>query len=431
MTPPLPPVRVEKALALLPDVEALGPLRALLVSISRPDERALWSSSGPYLTLGKRGVQPEELRRRMPQAFHVITEHLQTLYRAYVEALECQQRGDGAGAVAALVRAGRGEERVGRLSQARAWYDVALRVSQALQDRRPEVESLRSLGELFLRLGQYAEGARHFQRALAIAEAEFDQPGAIAACEGLGDAALAQSQWTGAQAWYARGLRLATAGGDQRQIGRLERDLGVLARHQGDSTVAGEHLRKARECFESVDAAEEMAGLLNTQGQLEAQLGRPQAASGAYREALAWLQRAPRDAGLEVSIRLNLAELHLEAGRFLDGEEEMRRAEQVAIAGNLTGRLVQIYTLMGKLRGRQLDETGFVFFEQAIELRRMLEPSPTTEAQVYVEYGLFRERLGQREEARAYLERARELYGSVGDAADRRRVEAELEKMTA
>jgi len=424
-------VRVEKALALLPEIEALGPLRALLVSISRPYERSLWSSSGPYLTLGKRGVQPEELRRRMPQAFHVITEHLQTLYRAYVEALECQQRADGAGAVAALVRAGHGEERVGRLSQARAWYDVALRVSQALQDRRPEVESLRSLGELFLRLGQYAEGARHFQRALAIAEAEFDQTGAIAACEGLGDAALAQSQWTGAQAWYARGLRLATAGGDQRQIGRLERHLGVLARHQGDLTVAGEHLRRARECFESGDAAEEMAGLLNTQGQLEAQLGRPQAASGAYREALAWLQRAPRDAGLEVTIRLNLAELHLEAGRFLDGEEEMRRAEQVAIAGNLTGRLVQIYTLMGKLRGRQLDETGFVFFEQAIELSRMLEPSPTTEAQVYVEYGLFRERLGQREEARAYLERARELYGSVGDAADRRRVEAELEKMTA
>jgi len=431
VTPPLPPVRVEKALALLPEIEALGPLRALLVSISRPDERSLWSSSGPYLTLGKRGVQPEELRRRMPQAFHVITEHLQTLYRAYVEALECQQRADGAGAVAALVRAGHGEERVGRRSQARAWYDVALRVSQALQDRRPEVESLRSLGELFLRLGQYAEGARHFQRALAIAEAEFDQTGAIAACEGLGDAALAQSQWTGAQAWYARGLRLATAGGDQRQIGRLERHLGVLARHQGDLTVAGEHLRRARECFESGDAAEEMAGLLNTQGQLEAQLGRPQAASGAYREALAWLQRAPRDAGLEVTIRLNLAELHLEAGRFLDGEEEMRRAEQVAIAGNLTGRLAQIYTLMGKLRGRQLDETGFVFFEQAIELSRMLEPSPTTEAQVYVEYGLFRERLGQREEARAYLERARELYGSVGDAADRRRVEAELEKMTA
>src|SRR3989449_8153988 len=96
-------------------------------TLFRSDERTLWSSSGPYLTLGKRGVQPEELRRRMPQAFHVITEHLQTLYRAYVETLECQQRGDGPGAVAALLRAGRGEERVGPVGQARAGDDVALR----------------------------------------------------------------------------------------------------------------------------------------------------------------------------------------------------------------------------------------------------------------------------------------------------------------
>src|SRR5439155_1499095 len=118
--PSLTPVRVEKALGLLPEIEALEPLRALLVSISRPDERTLWSSSGPYLTLGKRGVQPEELRHRMPQVFHTITEHLQGLYGAYVEALECQQRADGTGAVAALLRAGRSEERVARLNQARA-----------------------------------------------------------------------------------------------------------------------------------------------------------------------------------------------------------------------------------------------------------------------------------------------------------------------
>src|SRR5438128_6256939 len=108
----LPPVRVERALGLLPDLEVLNPLRALLVSISRPDERALWSSSGPYLTLGKRGIQPDELRRRMPQAFHRITEHLQALFKAYVEALECQQQSDPGGAVAALLRAGRLEEDV-------------------------------------------------------------------------------------------------------------------------------------------------------------------------------------------------------------------------------------------------------------------------------------------------------------------------------
>jgi len=86
---------------------------------------------------------------------------------------------------------------------------------------------------------------------------------------------------------------------------------------------------------------------------------------------------------------------------------------------------------MGRLRGAQDDETGFVFFEQAIELSKLLERSPAAEAQVYLEYGLFRERFGQLEEARAYLERAREIFESLGEAVARERVEAELRKMSA
>ncbi len=425
------PVRVDKALELLPDLEVVAPLRALLVSISRPDERALWSSSGPYLTIGKRGVQPEELARRMPQAFHQVTEHLQVLYRAYVQALEAQQRGDGGEVVAALLRAGHAEQHVGRPLQARSWYEAAQRASQVLQDRRPEVESLGALGQVSLALREYAEGARHFQRSLALAEAEFDQAGAIAACEGLGEAALWQGQWSGAQAWFARGLRLAEASGERRFLGRLERQLGVLARRQGDLGAAGEHLRKAREWLEGAAAAEEMARVLSAQGHLEAQLRRHAAASAAYREALAWVQREPRDPGLELSIRLSLAELQLETGRLLEAEEEMRRAEQLAIASNLTSRLVQVYTLMGKLRGRQQDETGFVFFEQAIDLCHMLERSPAAEAQVYLEYGLFQDRLHHREEARAYLERARELFGTVGEMVARERAEEALQKLSA
>ena len=429
--PLLPPVRVEQALRLLPELEALGPLRALLVSTSLPDERALWSSSGPYLTLGKRGVQPDELRRRMPQEFHRITEHLTTLYEAYVAALEAQQRGDGSGAVAALLHAGRLEEGAGRLQQAGAWYEVAVRVSAALQDRRPEVESLGALGRLALELGQYVAGARHFQRALALAEAEFDHAGAIAACEGLGDAALWQGEWGGARAWYARGLRLAEASAALRAVGRMERQLGMLARQQGDLAAAGEHLRRARERLEAAGASEEVARVLSAQGQLDAELGRHGSAAAAYREALAWVQRGPRDAALELSIRISLAELQLAAGRFLEADEELRRAEQLAIARNLTRRLTQVYTLMGRLRGAQDDETGFVFFEQAIELSKLLERSPAAEALVYLEYGLFCERVGQREEARAYLERSREIFDSLGEAVARERVEAALRKLSA
>lgn len=431
MSSPLPPVRVEKALELMPELEALAPLRALLISIARPDERALWSSSGPYLTLGKRGVDPDELRRRLPQALHRIAEHVHVLCKTYVEALEARQRGDAAAVVGALVRGGRLEEEVGRLPQAREWNELALRVAEGLQDRRPEVEALRALGYLCLRLGQYVEGARQFQRAFALAEAEFDQAGAIAACEGLGDVARAQGEWAGAQAWYGRGLRLAEASGEEGPIGRLERRLGVLARKQGDLATAGDYLRRARERFEAAGRADEMARVLDAQGRLDVQLGRHSAAVAAYREALAWAQRAPRAPGLELAIRLNLAELALAMEHWLDAEAELRRAEQVAIAANLAGRLAQIYTLMGKLRGAQQDETGFVFFEQAIELARAVERSPAAEAQVYHAYGLFRSRLGQREEARAYLEHARALFDSLGEAVERERIDAELRKLSA
>ena len=427
----LAPVRVERALGLLPDLEVLNPLRALLVSISRPDERTMWSSSGPYLTLGKRGVQPEELRRHLPPLLHSIAGHMRGLYDAYAEALECQQRSDGAGAAAALVKAGRSEEKVGRLAQALTWYETALAIAEGLQDRRPELGALRSLGEVCLALGRYTEAARHFQRSLAISEAEFDQASAIIACDRLGDAALAQSEWAGAEAWYGRGLRLAEGARDARGMGRLERSLAMLARKQGDLTTADVHLRRARALVESVGAADAMAQVLNGQGQLDAQLGRHSAAYATYREALAWAQRGPRDAGLEVSIRLNLAELQLETGRFLEAEAELRRAEQVAIAENLTSPLVQIYTLMGKLRGQQLDDTGFVFFEQAIELSRALERSPAISARVYVEYGLFKNQLGQHEEARGYLERAREIFESLGEAPDVERVASELQRMSA
>ncbi len=407
------------------------PLRSLLLSSARPDERVQWGSGGPYLTIGKRDVEPGELTRRVGPVLAVVTEHVSALYHAYVEALERQERGDAPGAVTALVAAGRLEERVGRLTQAQAWYEVALALAEALQDRRPEVETLLAVGHLCLALGQYAEGARHYQRALVLSEAEFDQAGAVDASVGLGNAAFERAEWAGAQAWYARALRITVASGDRLRLGRIEHRLGLLARRQGDLAAAGDHLRRARDCFEALGAAREMARVLDAQGELDAALGRPGPGAGAFREALAWVRRDLHDPGLDVRIRLHLAELLLDTGRLLEAEEEMRRAEQLAITSNQTRGLVEIYTLLGTLRGRQADETGFVFFEQAIALCRALDGPPVDEARVYHAYGLFRQTCGSADEARAYLERAREIFRSLGVDAEVERVEAELQALSA
>ena len=424
-------MRVERALGLLPDVEAVAPLRALLFAISRPDASAVWSSSGPYLTLSKRGVKPEDLGRRLPQAFRQITEHLRGVYEAYVDALQCEQRGDGSGVAAALLRAGGLEQAVGRLAEARAWYEVARGISETLQDRSSEVEALLALGRVALALGVPVDAARQFQRALALAEAEFDQARVIAACEGLGETDLLRGQLTGAQAWLGRALRMAEAAGDGAALGRVERQLGILAGKLGDLGAAAEHLSLARDHLEGAGTPDQMARALSAQGDLEATLGRTTTAANAYREALAWAQRSPGNLGLELTIRLGLAEVHLDGGRFMDADEEIRRAEETAIAGNLPRRLVQVYTLMGKLRGQQRDETGFVFFEQAIALCRTLQGAVAVEAKVYFEYGRYAEALGQHDEARAYLERAREIFASVGEAVEQQRAEAELRMVSA
>ena len=431
-------MRVEQALRLLPNLEAMMPLRGLLLSSARPDERVQWGSGGPYLTVGKREIEPGELTRLMGPVLTAVAEHVAALFATYVGALEAQQRGDSPGAVAALVEAGRLEERVGRLTQAPAWYEVALALAETLQDRRPEVETLLAFGRACLALGQYALGARHYQRALVLSEAEFDQSAAIDASMGLGDAALECGYWSGAQAWYERTLRLTEAGDDRLRLGRIEHRLGLLARRRGDLAAAGERLRHARECLEplSAGAGHEMARVLDAQGELEGALGRPGPAAAAFREALAWVRHDEPDPGaagegLDVTIRLHLAELLLDTGRLLEAEEEMRRAEQLAITSHQTRALVRIYTLLGGLRGRQGDETGFVFFEQAIALCRALEGPPVDEARAYHAYGLFRQTSGGPDEARAYLERAREIFRSLGVDAEVERVEAELQALSA
>jgi hypothetical protein len=74
---------------------------------------------------------------------------------------------------------------------------------------------------------------------------------------------------------------------------------------------------------------------------------------------------------------------------------------------------------------------GFVFFEQAIELMRMLDHSPLDEAQVCFEYGIFESRVERPDESRAYLERAKRIFESIGASGGVERVEAELQRVSA
>jgi tetratricopeptide (TPR) repeat protein len=419
-------------LQLLPPLEALTPLRFLLLSNARADDRVVWASSGAYRTVGKRDIETGELRRQMGAMLRQVARDRFDSYDAYADALDCMQAGDRAGAVAQLLRAGRIGESSWLLEQARAWYVVALDVAGSISGRQPEIEALLALGRINMRLGRFQEAGRHFQRGLALAESELDHAGAADACEGLGSIALEQApEAMGAQAWYSRGLLFARAAGNERRIGQLHLDLGEAACRTGEWSLAGDSVREARDLFQQLADPRGLARVLALQAALSAGLGETREATAAYREALAWALRGEPDAALEVSIRINCAKLFLDSGSYLETDEELRRAEQMAIANNLIHELVRIYTLMGSAHGRQGDEVGFVFFEQAIELMRMLDHSPLDEAQVCYEYGVFENRVERPDESRAYLERAREIFESVGASGGLERVDAELHRVSA
>ncbi len=424
-------MRVEQALRVLPRLDMLWPLRSLLLATAHSAERDEWSAAGAYLTVGKHEVGIPDLRRRLVPVFREITGRLDRLYSAYVDALECLEKDDRAGAVRHLLEAGHVERNVGRLVEAGAWFAVALEIAEELQDRRPEVEALLAVARLNKFLGYYDESSRQYQRALALARAEFDQAGAITACEGLGIVAVELSNWMGAQSWYLRALRLAESSGDVLRVARLHHSTGEFLRRRGDYAAAETELRLARDAFEPAGETRELARVLCTLGLLDADVGVPSRASGAFREALAWLHEGHEDVELETFVRFNFAKLLVDEGRFLEAKDEIRRAEALAIGAALLARLAELYALLGTIHGLQHDETGFVFFEQAIALARMLDRSQLLRARVYHEYGVFMMRVGRRDEARAYLTRAREIFESLGASGRLRLVDADLAQVSA
>jgi len=423
------PLRVEQALRLLPDVEDLAPLRGLIVSStsSRGVKRESWGAVEPNRTVGKRTIDQSSFRAGVPQLVTRSTKRVAILYDAAAEALESEQNGDLSQAVRALIRGGECEQEEIRYTQAQAWYSQALGIAEQLRDRRPEMEALWRLGRLETSRGYLDEGARAFQRGLALAEAESDHAHAARACQGLGDVLYAQAQWEGAEAWFNRGLQLAKKTSSPALAASLLLSLGRTALRRGEPDSATAWLTRALESFEAIGDAVGIVQTLLARALVEAAQGRLANVLLTYRDALS---RAPSDnADLEVTIRLALTEFHLDVGRLHEAEDEGRRAENIAIACEQRGALARAYMLLGRLRARQKNEEGFVFYEQAIELCRSGEPGRRTEVEVYREYAQFRLSMGDRQEARAYLERARELVEPFNDDLARREIDEQLRQL--
>lgn len=421
-------MNVEQALLVLPNVEGFLPLRALLLT-SALAGRVLPEGGGSYRTVGKYELSEDEIDARLPAALNQITNHFTLLSEAYVHALCCIERGTPAEAVDDLIRAGLTEERGGRISQAREWFSVALRLAEGLRDRRPESAAMLALARLSMRTGNIEEAARFYRRSLELAEADGDAAAETAACEGLGDIGVARGLRRDGALWYTRALGRAQTTNHESRVGLLHLALGKLWCAGGNLDAASEEIRHARATFEDLEEIENLVRTLCLQGEVERDLDRPMDSEATYREALAWSYRAGDSDGTAIQVHVGIARLYLHTGRPLDAEAEVRQAERLAGAGGRLGWLTQIYTFLGTLSGLREDHDGFVFFEQALQFSRMLQNSPVFEARICVEYAGYRYRMRQFAEAKAVLGRAHALFTMVGAAGEASTVEAQMRLM--
>jgi tetratricopeptide (TPR) repeat protein len=371
-------VKVDRAARLLPLLEATLPLRRLLYSAAEPLEGGP-AGPQPDLTVSGRTLLAPTLRAHLPGAFAGWHAHVAALADHCLAALEAQDGGRPAEAAAALLAAGRREQAAGRHREATVWVRAALDLAQGLTDRRTEVEARLLWGALALALGDVAAAVGQYETALLLAEAGFDLEGGIAAAEGLAACWAARGDESLAQVWLTRAL--AAAAGEKRAAveGRLHRALAASALRRGDLAVARQEISRARALLETEGDAFEMARTLEVEGRLALVLDTESAAQAALRESLAWIRRAGGDPVLELEVRCALADVALARGLPRGAEEELRRAEQVALDHGPWSPLIDIYTRLGGVRCRAPgEETDHAcqFFEEALALCRTFAAPP-------------------------------------------------------
>jgi tetratricopeptide (TPR) repeat protein len=417
-----PHLLVERALALIPDHEEFLPLTDAVVGASRMDRDKQWARSGTFATLGKRRVDADRLAEALPAVLAREQARMQALYTHVVDALRAQQAGDAAGAAATLVRAGEREEADGRTGRAREIYLLALDIARDLREKRPQVLALRRLGRVARATGRLEEAWGWYEQSYHLAVDQQDLAGQGIACQGLGNLCDDRGERDGARDWYERGLGLAREAEDAALQWPFYANLAVLALLAGELDEAEALLDRARTCIEESGAGDAMRFWLNNRGLLLMEHGDAPTAEAVFREAL----RGELDPQWEVTLRVNLGDALLRQDRLLEAEEEARRAEETAILNRLVPDLVDVYVLLGKVARERSAEEGFVFYEEALRVCRERMLPRKTEASVLHGYGLLHASCGRPEEARAYLEAARDIYRDVGFAPELARLEAAL-----
>ncbi len=415
-------VTLDRLLGALPESGELASLRNALLSASVVDLTRLWTGASAYATYDKRVLSPHALEHAVSAAASHAHARVDALYSALGRVLAALFASDLERAASELIAIGEQLESEENGAAARAWYETAERVAAQGGNAAERARALRYLAVLHVNSGATDEANTRYRASLEQAAGSGDLQAQIVAVTGLGIVAGYQGQYQEALGYFDSALELCGTDFPRRQaqlfinmaamlgeVGRFDEASARLA----DASAHWPHLSEADRC-----------GWYNSRGLLALNRGDVEMAEGILHQALS----AAHTEFERAMVLDNLGELFIRQGNLSEAEALARSAEEAALRSGSPRALAEIYTRLGKIFRLRGDPNGVTFFEKAVEICRNRR-YPHTEANAYLEYGLFRRLHGDSEEARTYFERARELFGAVGAARLERVAQEQLAQM--
>lgn len=411
MARPQPTLR--ELLRLLPDLDELEEVRASLASASAPDPAQRWAGSSLYATVDQRVLAGAELEVAVAEAERAAREQVEGLFGAVREALRSYTAGDDVGAARALIALGEQRESAGRFADARRCFRSALEVTLPQGEKEAQILALRRIARASRALGELDEALACYRRSLELATDSGDLAGAIIAETGLGNVLATQGRFAEAEGCYRQALARTEEAGDagafDLQRAQLFNNLGMVLTRRGRLDEAERWFDRARGAWERIESPADLAVCGHNHGLLRLRQGRPEEARAELEAALSLAD----DASVRAAIAVDLAECCVQSGLLTEAERWSREAEEHAISSRSTYALGHLYLGLGKLARARGDTNGFVFYEKALEIARQCAYH-LLEAETLLDYAPVREELGGADEARAYVERAREIFQSLG-----------------
>ncbi len=128
-------------------------------------------------------------------------------------------------------------------------YQKSLRISQKLENRRGETDSLFYLGNAYLEMRQFQQARDFYQQCLEIEQQIGDRYSCASTYHQLGWVAQEMREYEQARAYYQQALDIYLEFGDRYSCAKTYHGLGLLAEAQEDYAEARANLQKALEIY--------------------------------------------------------------------------------------------------------------------------------------------------------------------------------------